>query len=113
MKKWFRSRKSRALKASEEQQRAREAHNPSFRSDKNAQLWGSREAGPAADYISRLSPDLLERVFRLVCPHSCDDTYEACEDSAVEDACMLCDQRDLAHCARVSRAWRKTAVGVL
>ncbi|RWA07255.1 hypothetical protein EKO27_g7857 [Xylaria grammica] len=48
-----------------------------------------------------LPAPILERVFSFVCPHSSDESYETCERSAVEDTCMLCDLRDLAHAAQV------------
>jgi hypothetical protein len=38
-----------------------------------------------------------------------DESYETCEQSAVEDACMLCDLRDLAHCVQVCKAWHPAA----
>jgi hypothetical protein len=65
------------------------------------------------DLTKRLPPKILERIFEFVCPHTQDDTYESCEQSAVEDACMLCDMRDLAHCVRACRRWRKLAANVL
>jgi hypothetical protein len=65
------------------------------------------------DCIARLPPPLLERIFTFVCPHARDESYETCERSAVEDTCMLCDLRDLAHCAQVSKRWRKLAANVL
>lgn len=65
------------------------------------------------DWIARLPAPLLERVFAFVCPHTHDESYETCEQSAVEDTCMLCDLRDLAHCAQVSRRWRKLTANVL
>jgi hypothetical protein len=71
------------------------------------------QAPPWTDLINKLPAPILERVFGFVCPHSQDDTYESCESSAVEDACMLCDMRDLAQCTRVSRRWRKLAANVL
>lgn len=67
----------------------------------------------SVDCIARLPAPLLERVFALVCPHAHDESYETCEQSAVEDTCMLCDLRDLAHCAQVSKRWRKLAANVL
>lgn len=75
----------------------------------------SQETPPpgAAQLIAKLPPPILERVFSYVCPHTQDETYESCEQSAVEDTCMLCDLRDLAHCARVSRRWRVLAANVL
>lgn len=63
--------------------------------------------------LAKLPTDILERIFSFVCPHAKDETYESCEDSAVEDTCMLCDLRDLSHCAQVSRKWRAAAVNVL
>ena len=68
---------------------------------------------PASDFINKLPAALLEQVFSFVCPHSQDESYESCEQSAVEDTCMSCDLRDLAHCAQVSRKWRKLAAHVL
>lgn len=63
--------------------------------------------------LARLPTSLLERMFAFVCPHAKDETYESCEDSAAEDTCMLCDLRDLSHCAQVSMRWRAAAVNVL
>lgn len=60
-----------------------------------------------------LPPRVLERVFTFICPHASDDTYENCESSAIEDACMLCDLRDLAHAGLVCRAWRRSAIKVM
>jgi hypothetical protein len=60
-----------------------------------------------------LPPPVLERIFWRVCPHARDESYEKCEDSSTEDACMLCDTRDLAHCVKVCRAWRVPAQRVL
>ncbi|KAK8031518.1 hypothetical protein PG990_001252 [Apiospora arundinis] len=56
---------------------------------------------------------VMQRIFTFVCPHSQDETYENCEQSALEDACMLCDQRDLAHAGMVCKKWRKAAIPVL
>ncbi|CZT50815.1 related to F-box domain protein [Rhynchosporium secalis] len=63
--------------------------------------------------LAKLPDPILERIFAFVCPHARDETYESCEDSAAEDTCMLCDLRDLSHCAQVSRKWRAAAVKVL
>jgi hypothetical protein len=67
----------------------------------------------SANCIAKLPAPLLERIFAFVSPHALDETYEACEQSAVEDTCMLCDLRDLSHCAQVSKRWRKLAANVL
>jgi hypothetical protein len=63
--------------------------------------------------VAELPVPILQRIFALVCPHTQDETYESCEQSTIEDRCMLCDLRDLSHCARVSRRWRKVAGTVL
>ncbi|RFU35275.1 hypothetical protein B7463_g1071, partial [Scytalidium lignicola] len=68
---------------------------------------------PTVDLTSRLTPGILQRIFTVVCPHASDETYESCEQSTIEDACMLCDLRDLSHCAQVSRRWRSIAAQVL
>ncbi|KAI1115785.1 hypothetical protein F5Y14DRAFT_409264 [Nemania sp. NC0429] len=60
-----------------------------------------------------LPPPILERVLAFVCPHSRDESYETCERSAVEDACMLCDLRDLAHAGQVCKLWRRAAIQLM
>jgi len=64
-------------------------------------------------HIPSLPGPILERIFSFVCPHTQDNTYDTCEDSAIEDTCMLCDLRDLSHCAQVSQKWRAEAIKVL
>ncbi|KAK0727940.1 hypothetical protein B0T26DRAFT_636015 [Lasiosphaeria miniovina] len=63
--------------------------------------------------LASLPPLVLERIFAFVCPHSRDESYDTCEESAIEDACMLCGLRDLAHCVAVSKKWRKEAIKLL
>ncbi|KFY64230.1 hypothetical protein V496_03405 [Pseudogymnoascus sp. VKM F-4515 (FW-2607)] len=70
-------------------------------------------AGRQVDWTVKLPVPVLTRIFSFVCPHAQDMSYESCELSAEEDACMLCDLRDLSYCVRVCRRWRKTAVPVL
>lgn len=70
-------------------------------------------AGRQVDWTVKLPVPVLTRIFSFVCPHAQDMSYESCERSAEEDACMLCDLRDLSYCVRVCRRWRKTAVSVL
>ena len=80
----------------------------------SAQQYGGLSPN-SPSYIAKLykNPEILERIFFYVCPHAQDETYETCEQSATGDTCMLCDLRDLAHCAQVSRQWRKLATNVL
>ncbi|OIW30335.1 hypothetical protein CONLIGDRAFT_644337 [Coniochaeta ligniaria NRRL 30616] len=66
----------------------------------------------AATLLS-LPPHVLEKVFGLVCPHATDKSYQTCEESGTEDACMLCDLRDLAHCVAVCKKWRTEAIKLL
>ncbi|EEQ89424.2 F-box domain-containing protein [Blastomyces dermatitidis ER-3] len=61
--------------------------------------------GPAIDYTRNLPPEILSRIFSYVCLHVLDDTYNSSEESMTDDVCMLCDMRDLAHCAVVCRKW--------
>lgn len=67
----------------------------------------------SSQLVTQLPARVLQRIFAFVCPHACDESYETCEDSASDGGCMLCDLRDLAHCVRVNRQWRKNAVPVL
>ncbi|KAK3358946.1 hypothetical protein B0T25DRAFT_80718 [Lasiosphaeria hispida] len=74
--------------------------------------------GPMATYASamalaHLPPPVLERIFAFVCPHSQDNGYDACEESSVLGACMLCDMRDLAHCVAVNKRWRVEATKLM
>ncbi|KAI9760716.1 MAG: hypothetical protein M1835_000112, partial [Candelina submexicana] len=62
---------------------------------------------------ARLPLNVLELLFTFVCPHTLDESYIPSENSMVEDGCMLCDMRDLAHCAGVSRRWSEPAQKLL
>lgn len=57
------------------------------------------------DFTQRLPEKVLANIFSYVCPHTQDYTYEPCEQSQIGDGCMLCDLRDLAHCAQTCRKW--------
>ncbi|KAH8430765.1 F-box domain protein [Aspergillus melleus] len=57
------------------------------------------------DHTKKLPPQVLARIFVHVCPHANDGSYESSEESMTEDGCMLCDMRDLAHCALVCKRW--------
>ncbi|KAK5656336.1 hypothetical protein OQA88_4716 [Cercophora sp. LCS_1] len=63
--------------------------------------------------LANFDPKILARIFAFVCPQSQDESYDNCEESSVDDTCMLCDLRDLAHCVNVSKAWRKVAIKAL
>ncbi|KAI0407353.1 hypothetical protein F4802DRAFT_595171 [Xylaria palmicola] len=76
------------------------------------QFYAAERGGVFAPWLQLPAP-ILERVFSFVCPHSCDESYETCERSAVEDACMLCDLRDLAHAGKVCRIWRQSAIKLM
>jgi hypothetical protein len=56
-----------------------------------------------------LPVEVLQVVFRHLCPHSTDDSYDESERSGTEDACMLCGIRDLAHCVSVNKTWAEAA----
>ncbi|KAK4250362.1 hypothetical protein C7999DRAFT_38668 [Corynascus novoguineensis] len=64
----------------------------------------------SAALLAHLPAAVFERIFVFVCPHSRDETYSTCEQSSVEDACMLCDLRDLSRCVAVCRRWKEEAV---
>lgn len=68
---------------------------------------------PARDFTKSLPPEVLRNIFALVCPHSLDDSLASSEESVVEDGCMLCDLRNLAHCALVCRRWYSVAQNLL
>lgn len=67
----------------------------------------------SAQLLDQFSHVLLQRIFAFVCPHTRDESYDPCEESAGDDGCMLCDLRDLSHCAQVNRTWRASAVTIL
>ncbi|KAJ5462023.1 uncharacterized protein N7458_003575 [Penicillium daleae] len=56
------------------------------------------------DYTRKLPRPVLAYIFAYVCPHSVDNSYETSEES-MTDGCMLCDMRDLGHCAQVCKRW--------
>lgn len=67
----------------------------------------------SAAKLAALPGPVLERIFAFVCPHSQDSTYESQEQSSLEDACMLCDLRDLASCLMVCKKWKVAGQKVL
>ncbi|KAI9740963.1 MAG: hypothetical protein M1818_004569 [Claussenomyces sp. TS43310] len=83
-----------------------------FRSSPERRSPSYQTSGVYTDFTCLLPAPLLGRIFSYVCPHAEDETYESCEHSASDGGCMLCDLRDLAQCARVSRRWRKLALNI-
>ncbi|KAL8908353.1 MAG: hypothetical protein Q9207_000881 [Kuettlingeria erythrocarpa] len=71
-------------------------HAPTTRSPYNINQSGR-------DLTSRLPLKLLTGVLSNICPHALDDNYSSLEESMRDGGCMLCDMRDLAQCALVSR----------
>ncbi|KAL2122371.1 hypothetical protein VTJ04DRAFT_2826 [Mycothermus thermophilus] len=67
----------------------------------------------SAELLAQFPSAIYERIFAFVCPHTRDESYATCEQSSVEDTCMLCDLRDLAHCVAVCRRWRTEAARLL
>lgn len=65
------------------------------------------------DAIARLPAELLQRIFTELCPLTVDDTYDSSEESLVDYGCALCDVKDLAQCALVSRGWGNAAQELL
>ncbi|KAL8973036.1 MAG: hypothetical protein Q9183_000204 [Haloplaca sp. 2 TL-2023] len=55
------------------------------------------------DSTSRLPLKLLSNILSHICPHAGDDNFLPLEESMRDGGCMLCDMRDLAQCALVSR----------
>lgn len=72
--------------------------------------FGPRPTRRSAIVLAQFEQSILDRIFSFVCPHSRDESYETCEQSSIEDACMLCDLRDLAACVSVSKRWREVAI---
>ncbi|PSS02503.1 hypothetical protein BD289DRAFT_359686 [Coniella lustricola] len=73
---------------------------------------GSPSRASAAK-LAQLPAPVLERIFALVCPHTMDSTYETQEQSSLEDACMLCDLRDISYCLLVCKRWRAAGLKVM
>jgi len=78
-----------------------------------AQVFGQYEHQAAYRSPSRPAPELpakvLNLLFSYICPHTEDEAYTTSEDSMIGDGCMLCDMRDLSHCASVCRSWARVA----
>lgn len=92
-------------------------HKPTFSRNQSEYSNGYRDGSYGRNQVFapwlELPTPILQRVFAFVCPHAKDESYETCEQSAIEDACMLCDLRDLAHSGMVCKSWRKAAQPVM
>jgi hypothetical protein len=56
---------------------------------------------------------IIDRIFGFVSPLANDESYETCEESALDDSCPLCELRDLSHCGQVSKRWRSIAIRLM
>jgi hypothetical protein len=56
---------------------------------------------------------ILNRIMEFVCPHVLDTTYCSLDEVDLGDTCMLCNMRDLAHCAQVCTSWSAPATKLL
>ncbi|KAL8657638.1 MAG: hypothetical protein Q9226_001723 [Calogaya cf. arnoldii] len=82
-----------------------------LKNDDEAQIYEYKTAAAAfsprnpsgRDCTSRLPLKLLTAILTNICPHACDDNYLSLEESMRDGGCMLCDMRNLAQCALVSR----------
>ncbi|KAF7195798.1 hypothetical protein HII31_02815 [Pseudocercospora fuligena] len=75
----------------------------------NTAYYSPNYARGGRDFTTRLPEKVLSIIFSYLCPHTQDYTYEPCEQSQIGDGCMLCDLRDLAHCAQTCRKWYAVA----
>lgn len=66
-----------------------------------------------SDPTKRMSSRHLSIVLSCICPHTLDDSYKSSEECLTKDGCMLCDMRDLAHCALVNKKWYMAAQPLL
>lgn len=97
--------------AQDDQERDRyRLYNPHQQNDYHN--YAAERAGVFAPWLELPAP-ILERVFSFVCPHCSDESYETCEQSALVDACMLCDVRDLSHAGQVCKRWRRSAIKLM
>lgn len=78
-----------------------------------AQVYGQYEPAAQRRPAPELPAKVLSRLFTYVCPHTEDEAYTTSEDSMIGDGCMLCEMRDLAHCAAVCRSWAGVAQNLL
>jgi len=86
------------------------ASDPRARGNKAVGQFRPMATRASVHLLAKLPDGVLERIFTIICPHTSDESYETCEQSSIEDSCMLCDLRDLANCLAVCRRWRLEGV---
>ncbi|KAL8975689.1 MAG: hypothetical protein Q9197_000103 [Variospora fuerteventurae] len=78
-----------------------------LKSGDEAQIYEHKARSPnnqtRRDFTSGLPLKLLTGILSQICPHALDDNYLSLEESMRDGGCMLCDMRNLAQCALVSR----------
>lgn len=74
---------------------------------------GLKASNPLSSLIptAQVHGALLEELLSYRYPQ--DDNYRSCEDSMVDDGCVLCNLRDLSQCALVSKQWSEAVQNVL
>ncbi len=101
--------KSKQQQQQRQQQQGHDPYGHGFYNDGHAR---TSSRGYPFNLAARLPTAVLDEIFRYVCPHVEDRSYMTAEESVV-DGCMLCDMRDLAHCALVCRRWNEVALTLL
>lgn len=81
-----------------------------FSRQKQAQ---THQRTPSRDLTKFLPLRVITNILAHVCPHTQDESYESSEESMTLDGCMLCDMRDLAHCALTCKRWHDLAQNLL
>ncbi|KAI9816430.1 MAG: hypothetical protein M1826_001820 [Phylliscum demangeonii] len=83
------------------------------RQGQQAQVYDAGQRWSSYDPSKRLPEAVVTRIMQYVCPHSMEESYDSAEDSTPDDGCLLCDMRDLAHCALACRRWAGVARDLL
>ena len=66
------------------------------------------------DWTKELTDSVLTKILTEVCPHAADNSLDSSEESMLDlTGCVLCDLKDLAQCALVSKQWNKVAETLL
>ena len=66
------------------------------------------------DWTKELPDNVLAKILIEVCPHAADNSLDSSEESRVDmKGCVLCDLKDLAQCALVSKQWNRVTETLL